>query len=227
MANEQTRGLTDFATGTTDTGDGGIRERAREVVDQAKERAGEKIESRFDSTKTRAAETLSGVAAAFKSSSENLRGQNDGASRAIERAAEGVERFASYLQEANVDDVVEQVHEFARRQPAAFIGGAFALGFLASRFIKATSDDTTRRLNSGYTSGYNTSGGYAGDTAYSTDRGYTDTRSSTSRGSGYGNTGDTSGSLGYGAGLSTTAGGDGSVGLTGTDRTGGTDGGSR
>ena len=220
MANETTGGPTDFATGNTESG-AGIRDRAREVVGQAKERAAETIESRFDSTKSRAAETLSGVAAAFKTSSDSLRGQNEGASRAIERAAEGVERFASYLSEANVDDVVESVHEFARRQPAAFIGGAFALGFLASRFIKATSDDgARRRISSGYETNYPADRGYASsDTRSSTDRGYANT--------GYGNTGDTSGSLGYGAGLSRTAGGDGSPGLSGTDRTGGSDAGSR
>ena len=257
MANEQTRGMTDFATGNSDTGTGtgtSVRDRAREAVNQAKDRAGEQLESRFTSTKSRAAETLSGVAQAFLSSSENLRQQNqEGASRAIERAAEGVERFANYLQHTDVDEVVDQVHEFARRQPAAFIGGAFALGFLASRFIKATSPGDQRYLPSGTERGYTSGEGHTGasDTAYSTDRGYVDTRSGGGLGGGYGNTGDTSGSLGYGAGLSTTGGGttgggysttgssdvdaprvatedgDGSPGLRGQDRTGGTDVGSR
>ena len=145
MANEQTRGTTDFATQNTDTGSSDMKGRAREVVNQAKDRAGEKIESRIVDSKTRAAETLSGVASTLLSSSAQLREQNqEGASRAIERAAEGVERFASYLQDTDVDDVVEQVHEFARRQPAAFIGGAFALGFIASRFLKATTTGGSR-----------------------------------------------------------------------------------
>jgi hypothetical protein len=215
MANEQTRGTTDFATQNTDSGTD-IKGRAREAVSQAKERAGERIESRITDSKTRAAETLSGVASTLLSSSEQLRGQNQaGASRAIERAAEGVERFANYLQDTDVDDVVEQVHEFARRQPAAFIGGAFALGFIASRFLKASSPYGSRRLPApsdygrGYGASYETSRsheGYEGSLGDSTGSMAGD-RGSISRTGGYGNTGDTSGSLGYGAGLSTTGGG--------------------
>ncbi len=204
MANEQTRGTTDFATQTNDSG-GDVKGRARETVQQVKARAGEKIESKITDSKSRAAETLSGVASTLHSSSQQLRDQDHaGASRAIERAAEGVERFAHYLQETNVDEVVEQVHEFARRQPAAFIGGAFALGFIASRFIKATSPEGARRLpaTSDYGRGY--------EASYDTSRSYDGGRSgntSINTGAGFGNTGDVSGTLGYGAGLSTTGGG--------------------
>lgn len=167
MANEQTRGMTDFTTQTSDT-TGEAKSRAREVVQQAKERAGERIESRISDSKSRAAETLSGVASTLLSSSQQLREQHDGAGRAIERAAEGVDRFATYLQQTDVDDVMDQVYEFARRQPAAFIGGAFALGFIASRFIKATTPEHMRHRNLPATSQYGS--GY--ETSYSSARGY-------------------------------------------------------
>ena len=155
------------------------------------------------------------------SSSQQLREQNqEGASRAIERAAEGVERFANYLQGTNVDDVVDSVHEFARRQPAAFIGGAFALGFIASRFIKASSPEGHRHRNLPAIS----SDGARGYSApYDTSRSY-ESGSNISREAGYGNTGDVSGSQGYGAGLSTRAGGTTGGGYS---TTGGNDAGSR
>jgi gas vesicle protein len=187
-----------------------VKSRAREVVDQAKERAGERIESRIVDSKTKAAETLSGVASTLHSSSQQLRESNqEGASRAMERAAEGVERFANYLQQTNVDDVVDQVHEFARRQPAAFIGGAFALGFIASRFIKAKSPEGARRLS--VSSG--SDGGY--ETSYNSSRDYQSSPSSD------GDLGSVSREAGYG---DLGKGGDGSVGL---GRTGGDNGGSR
>jgi hypothetical protein len=217
MANEQTRGPSDFATQNSDTGTD-VKGKAREVVNQAKDRATEKIESRISESKTRAAETLNGVASTLLSSSAQLRDQNQaGASRAIERAAEGVERFANYLQETNVDEVVDQVHDFARRQPAAFIGGAFALGFLASRFIKATTPGSSRRLPApsdygrGYGATYDMTRSYE-ESGYSADDGLN------SRGSGYGNSGDTSGSLGYGAGLSKTDDGRSTGGINGGSR---------
>ena len=203
MANEETRGLSDFATSSTETGStgtGGMKSKARAAASQVKERATEQLETKISSQKSRAAETLNGVAQTLLSSSQQLRDQQqDGASRAIERAAEGVERFATYLQETNVDEVVEQVHEFARRQPAAFIGGAFALGFVASRFLKASSPEGRRQLYSNSDDRTMTADDTTG--SYDTTRGYTRT------GAGFGNSGDTSGSRGYGAGLSTTAGG--------------------
>src|SRR5688572_6594639 len=201
MANEETRGMTDFATGDGDAATG-IRERARDVVEQAKEKASEQLESKFSSSKTRAAETLSGVAQTLRSSTQQLRDQNqDGASRAMERAADGVERFANYLQGANVDDVIDSVHEFARRQPAAFIGGAFALGFIASRFLKATSPDGYRRNLPATTSDFDRGYSASYDTSRSYDTRYYESGSDVCP-EGYGNTGATSGSLGYGAGLS-------------------------
>lgn len=231
MANEQTRGTTDFATQSSED-QGDVKGRAREVVQQAKDRAGERIESRITDSKSRAAETLSGVASTLLSSSQQLREQNHtGAGRAVERAAEGVERFAHYLQDTDVDQVVDQVYDFARRQPAAFIGGAFALGFLASRFIKATTPEGSRRqlpaaadYGRGYESSYRTSRSY--------DQGTVE-RGGFGREAGYGNPGDTSGSLGYGAGLSTAGGGTTGGGYTmgaaesDLDRTGGSDAGPR
>src|SRR5690606_22612972 len=113
------------------------------------------------------------------SSSRQLREQqHEGAGRAIERAAEGVERVAQYLQQTDVDEVVDQVHEFARRKPAAFIGGAFALGFIASRFIKATSPYNNRHLPVATDTGRS----YEGyETSRSYEEGYQAERASISR----------------------------------------------
>lgn len=187
MANEQTNN------------DGNMRGRAREAVSQAKERAGERIESRIADSKNRAADTLSGVASTLLSSSQQLRDQqHEGASRAIERAAEGVERFAHYLQDTDVDDVVDQVHEFARRQPAAFIGGAFALGFIASRFLKASGPyNGNRRLpvatdtGLSYQTEYGTSRTYEGE--YRTGYAAGAARESVERSGGYSATGGSDG----------------------------------
>ena len=198
MANEQTRGPTDFAAQTTNN-EGNMRGRAREAVSQAKDRAGERIESRIADSKNKAADTLSGVASTLLSSSQQLRDQqHDGASRAIERAAEGVDRFAHYLQDTDVDDVVDQVHEFARRQPAAFIGGAFALGFIASRFLKASGPYNNNRhlpvptdTGRSYQAEYGTTRSYESEyrTGYETDR----ARESVGQPGGYSATGGSDG----------------------------------
>jgi hypothetical protein len=75
-------------------------------------------------------------------SSQQLREQNhDSVSRYIERAAIQLDHAAHYLQTAEPDELVDRVENFARREPALFIGGAFALGLLGARFLKSSRRD--------------------------------------------------------------------------------------
>jgi hypothetical protein len=86
-----------------------------------------------------AADLLGNVADAVESVGQQLR-QNDQGMLAeyANRAAYQIDRFSGYLEENDVEDLVYDVERFARRQPAVFLGGAFALGLLAVRFIKAS-----------------------------------------------------------------------------------------
>jgi hypothetical protein len=56
-----------------------------------------------------------------------------------EKASDQVERFSGYLRETDVDEIIDEVRGVARRRPALFLGGAAALGFLATRFLKSSS----------------------------------------------------------------------------------------
>jgi hypothetical protein len=58
-----------------------------------------------------------------------------------DEAADQVERFSGYLRETDVDEIVDEARGFARRRPAVFLGGAVALGFLATRFLKSSSQE--------------------------------------------------------------------------------------
>lgn len=112
-------------------------------MDNLKDRAGEQLETRIHEGKQRAAGTLNDVAESLLSSSRNLReGGNENASRYMERAADQFDRLASYLDRADVHQMLDQVEDFGRRQPGAFIAGAFAVGFLASRFLKSSRPHT-------------------------------------------------------------------------------------
>jgi predicted AlkP superfamily pyrophosphatase or phosphodiesterase len=65
------------------------------------------------------------------------------------QVADRVERASTYLEEHDLDELMVEAEDFARRQPELFIGGAFTLGLLAARFLKssASSLDDTRRSN--------------------------------------------------------------------------------
>ncbi len=127
-------------------GGGGAVEQAKarvgQLADQAQHRATEQAKSGLAKGKTRTAETLHGVAQSLLLSSQQLRDQGQAdVSRYVERAAGQLDRVAQYLQTAEPDELVDRVEDFARRQPALFIGGAFALGLLGARFLKSSRRD--------------------------------------------------------------------------------------
>jgi len=49
-----------------------------------------------------------------------------------------VENWADYVQQTDVRQMADRVESFARREPAIFLGGAFALGLLGARFLKSS-----------------------------------------------------------------------------------------
>jgi uncharacterized membrane protein len=111
------------------------KEAARSLADQVKQGASERLESQ----KTRASDNIAGVARAFRDTSSTLR-QDDQAAIAgyVTQAAEQLDRVATYLQQRDIQDLLGEAERFARRQPALFVGAAFGLGFLASRFLKSS-----------------------------------------------------------------------------------------
>jgi gas vesicle protein len=126
--------------GYGETGASGAKQQARETIAEAKQRTTEQVETRLAEQKGRAARTLNGVSQSLMMSSRHLREQQQpGASRYVERAAEEVDRLAQYLDARDVSDIVDQVENLARRKPAAFLGGAVVLGFVAGRFLKSSS----------------------------------------------------------------------------------------
>ncbi|MBP2231554.1 hypothetical protein J2847_004873 [Azospirillum agricola] len=113
----------------------------REAVGSAQGRIRSLLEQQTD----RAADQLGGVASALHKAADHLNAENNGtAAQYAVQAADRVERVADMLRHSSLDDIVGEVEGFARRQPEIFIGGAFALGFLAARFIKSSGE---RRLH--------------------------------------------------------------------------------
>jgi hypothetical protein len=94
----------------------------------------------LDAQKDRAAEGLGSLVQALRQTSQQLREQNQGAAvdEYLTSATDQVERFSNYVRSANVSQMVNQVEQFARRQPRLFLGGAFVLGLLGARFLKSS-----------------------------------------------------------------------------------------
>jgi uncharacterized protein YjbJ (UPF0337 family) len=140
---------------------GQVKETVGQVTDQAQQAAGQvvdqarqQVSSRLTGQKDRAAEGLTSVAHALRQTSQQLRDQDQQTVTGyIERAASQVERVSNYLKQNDLGGLVDDVEQFARRQPALFLGGTFVLGLLGARFLKSSRPYTGN------------GGGYNGSTA--------------------------------------------------------------
>src|SRR5690606_29358839 len=120
--------------------------KAREAGAQVKEQAQEKLEqartqamSRLRDGKSRVAGQVGTVAHAFRSAGSELRSENQ--ERLAEFTATAVERVelvGGYVEERGVGEMLDEVARLARRTPALFLGGAFAMGLLGARFLKTS-----------------------------------------------------------------------------------------
>lgn len=112
-----------------------VQEKAAEVKEQVSAQATDKLASQKDA----ASGSLNTVAHAFRQTSEQLRDNDqDAIAQYVDRAAGQVEQFAGYLGKSDIRGLARDTEAFARREPALFLGGAFAVGLLAARFLKST-----------------------------------------------------------------------------------------
>ena len=149
-------------TGGSDTPESAITstvaDTAQQVAHQAQERAGEIVQratergrEQLTGHKARAAEGLHTFASATRRVGYDLRARDNTAIADItDTAASQAERFGTFLRDTDVNDMVRGVTQFGRTQPFLFLGGAFALGVVGARFLKASAQQAAQ-LDSGET----------------------------------------------------------------------------
>lgn len=82
----------------------------------------------------------SAVADAVKRLGEELDGQQEPwLGDAARRVAEGVQATSQRLEQRTIQELADDVRSLSRH-PVAFLGGAFTIGLLAGRFLKASGD---------------------------------------------------------------------------------------
>jgi hypothetical protein len=125
------------------------KEKAQEAAGQVKEKAGTQLRSQVDQRSTDAGHRVGGLASDVRAVGESLREQGkDQPAKLAEQAADRAERLGSYLKESDADRILSDVEDFGRRQPWAVIAGGVAIGFVASRFLKASSVDRYEKRTS-------------------------------------------------------------------------------
>jgi hypothetical protein len=144
---EQTPGdTTDRASGYARRAAEGLRDQARTTVDDLKDRARDmagdarsRARAAADRQKDAVAEQVDGFASALRSAADDLthREQRFGAG-CFEQVAAGLEQMSEALRRRDLAEFVENVEDFARRQPVAFIGGTVVAGLALGRFVKSS-----------------------------------------------------------------------------------------
>jgi ElaB/YqjD/DUF883 family membrane-anchored ribosome-binding protein len=117
-----------------------VKERVQDVAQQAKGRTGDQLREQIDARSSQAGEQVRSTAQAVRQTSSKLRedGQEMPA-KALDQLASHGERLGDYLAESDGGRILRDVENVARRQPWLFVGGSAVVGFLASRFMKASS----------------------------------------------------------------------------------------
>jgi ElaB/YqjD/DUF883 family membrane-anchored ribosome-binding protein len=124
---------------------GQAQEKAQQAAGQVQDRMREQIDQRSSQTAAQIKEQASDL----RSVSESLREQGkEGPAKAADRLAGYAERVGGYLHEKDSQALLADAESFGRSKPYAVIAGGVALGFAASRFLKASS---TERYRSGAT----------------------------------------------------------------------------
>ncbi|HTV02970.1 MAG TPA: hypothetical protein VMF13_20655 [Luteitalea sp.] len=108
--------------------------RAAGVMDQVKQQAS----TRVNEQKDRAAQGLGSVASAIRQASEHLRTENETLAAYADTAVDQIQYFADRMRDKQPAEMMQDLEQFARRNPAAFIGGAFLLGVGLARFLKSS-----------------------------------------------------------------------------------------
>lgn len=109
---------------------------------------------------------LKAFADAVRDASDKLADRQPGmVTDLIRQAAGGIESFADTLHQKSASDMLEEVRDFGRRHPTAFIAGTVLAGFAIGRFVSTSGSQRRDGMGERQTGSYSgRSGAYSGQT---------------------------------------------------------------
>lgn len=158
-------------SGQSSTGTDQVQQSANAVTDQTRQAASQVSEHAKDAAtsqlsvrKEQTARGLNVVSAAVSDMGDRLRQnqQTQPYARFADQASHQIQRMASYLESRDVRQIAGEAEDWVRRDPVLALGGAFALGLIAARFLKSSGVQTQSRSagRSGYAPGYRYNNSY-------------------------------------------------------------------
>ena len=114
-----------------------MRESIENATETAADRLCDGVRAAADEATDRTERQAGRAAEAAAAASEEFHAESPQA-QAADRAATSLHDVAEALHSTDFDKVAGRVKEFARENPALFLGGAALLGFAATRFLKSS-----------------------------------------------------------------------------------------
>src|SRR5919206_272793 len=158
-AQDQARGLAGQARGAAqDVADearqagGSLRQAAGGMVDALREG----VVSQAQAQKDAVADRIDAIAERVHSTADELRDREGWLADILDRGAREIDTFADAAPRRDVRELAGSLQDFARRQPALFVGAAVAAGFALTRVARASMERQS------YGQGYGGQGGYGG-----------------------------------------------------------------
>jgi len=167
-ASRQTTGSTSNQNTSTQNMSGGqpisekISSTASGILDKAKETASgtydavaNQATSKIEERKGELSTGLKTLADTFRKSGSDLKNAQqktpltDVTARYSGVAADQIENVADYFERKDLRAMMRDAEGFARRNPAIFLGAAFALGMAAARFFKSSTPNNANSINAG------------------------------------------------------------------------------
>jgi hypothetical protein len=146
-------------------GDGieGAQAKASDIAGHAQEKAqqaaGEvqgRLRAQLDQRASQVGTQIGEQASDLRLVGESLREQGkDSPARVTDQVAQYAEKVGGYLRNNGSRTLIADAEDFGRRQPWAVATGSLALGFIASRFLKASSGQRYRSLTAPRPAGVN------------------------------------------------------------------------
>ncbi|WP_423066976.1 hypothetical protein [Devosia sp. CN2-171] len=157
--------IRDDAASLADTAQSDLTQLGDEVKQQAAAIGEEAVTQLADATekakgiasdqKDLLADQLGGVSGALQKVAGELETKGEPGGRYVRMLADGADKLTSTVRDNDVDQIIGIAQDFGRKQPAAFMGAAALLGFIASRFVLASA---SRKPDSTSTPASNPSG---------------------------------------------------------------------
>jgi len=147
--NDQGKQPNPGATAQTNQSKESLKQRGRDTAHDVSEAAQHQAESYFTKQRDNAAEQSQKFTSVLQKMADEFdQQQQPYFSKQARRFADTTERMSQKLRDKDLRSVCDEAKSFSRREPALFVGGVIAAGFLASRFLRSSSKHT--HGNDGY-----------------------------------------------------------------------------